>query len=350
MIIGNNNIRDVQEYAASVAGGVKTELQSKVEHLDMSHLTRDRALDTFEKSVDVTDILCENYPNYQIRTCMPISVFGDKFGYDMQKDIANCMTGLYSGKINQDDVDKFFKECCDEMRLYRTQQRQTTGSDTKDNNQIVSQIYEIFAKENQRAARNANYNEGLAYNEKYGERNDDWVYYNSDFHYMCEDRKSAIQMAAKSVTEEWGLPEINTQEIEANSKHTLDGGFDFNSGWNFSYRNQVGRGSMEDETVIPPRDFRFFYKEHLASGYEGLLDININGKQHSVRVPFAISDNGGLKGQIFDLSELSDGLFADKNEYREYQSLLKNFTIFTRWYSFKTKINDTFGNFIAERS
>lgn len=347
MVIGNRNMVDVAEYAASAADGISPEMQSKLEHLDLTKLSREGSFDSFEKSVDVTEVLCENYPNYQIRTHMPVSVFGDKFGYDMQKDIGKCMMDFYDGKIDRDGLKSYFEECCYEMRTYRTKQRQTTGSDADDNKQIVSQIYEIFAKENQRAARNANYNEGMSYNDRYGDRKDDWTYYNADYYYKCEDTKSFIQGVTKDVTDKWKLPEINTQEIENNSKYTLDGGFDFNSGWNYAYRNQVGRASMEDEAIIPPRNFRFFYKENYTSNFEGILDINMDGKEYSVKVPFSISRNGDLKGQIFDLDEMTAGLNADKNN--NYQSLLKNFVIFTRWYSFKSGINNVFGNFNAER-
>ena len=44
---------------------------------------------------------------------------------------------------------------------------QTSGTNEADNTQIVSEMYEIFAKENARAASQANYQEGKALNEKY---------------------------------------------------------------------------------------------------------------------------------------------------------------------------------------
>lgn len=336
MDIGSINLQSMQENPVIHTNRSIPGLTISSEHMG--------DIDSFEKSVDVMEIVCESYPNFQVRTCMPISIFGDRFGYDMQKDIAKCMTDLYAGRIDKSEMEDYFKECCNEMRKYRTGQRQTTGVDTDDNRQIVSQIYEMFAKENQRAARNANYDEGLSYNEKYGGRTDDWVYYNSDYHYELESTKSVIRNITKSMADEWELPEINMQEIEDNSKYTLDGGFDFNSGWNYSYRNQVGRGSMENEKIIPPQNFSFFYKEHYAFP-EGVLDIDLNGKEYSRKVPFSVSREGGLEGQIFDLDKLTDNLILDKKDNKDYRSLLKNFTIFTRWYSCKSKINDFFGSY-----
>lgn len=54
------------------------------------------------------------------------------------------------------------------MRLYRVQQRQTSGKTEDDNKQIVSEMYDIFAKENMKAAQYVNYREGETINSSYG--------------------------------------------------------------------------------------------------------------------------------------------------------------------------------------
>ena len=108
--------------------------------------------------------------------------------------------------------------------------------------QIVSEMYEGFAKENARAAGQANYQEGKAWNEKYySDGHSDWTYYNSDYYYQCNDTNAALRESAWKMTEKWELGGIDCDEIEANSSLTLDGGFDFNSIWNSDFRNQVGR-------------------------------------------------------------------------------------------------------------
>ena len=103
-------------------------------------------------------------------------------------------------------------------------------------------MYEVFAKENARAAGQANYQEGKAWNEKYySDGHSDWTYYNSDYYYQCNDTNAALRESAWKMTEKWELGGIDCDEIEANSSLTLDGGFDFNSIWNSDFRNQVGR-------------------------------------------------------------------------------------------------------------
>lgn len=322
-------------------------LQGQSETIDVAKVAH-KGMDSFERAKQVDELLCDVYPNYKARASMPKSVFGDQFGYDMQKQIGNCMSDFYSGKKSQCEVQEFFEECCKSMRIYRTQQCQTNGNNIDDNTQIVSEIYEIFAKENQRAARNANYNEGLPLNDKYGGKTDDWVYYNSDYYYMCEDSKEMLRGFTQKVAEAWELPVIDTQEIEDNSIFTVDGGFDFNSGWNWLYRNQVGRASLETENFVPPRDFKLFYKEEIDF-LTGVLDMQLNNQEYHMKVPFSISHNGDMKGQIYDLNELLGEEVKKKSGNNDYQDFLKNIVIFSRWYSYKTKINDVFGDYTASR-
>ena len=111
--------------------------------------------------------VCDCYQKFNVVTGMPKSNFGDSFGYDMQKDISSHMTDFYAGKVSRDELNSYFEECCTSMRTYRTSQHQTSGTNEADNTQIVSEMYEVFAKENARAASQANYQEGKALNEKY---------------------------------------------------------------------------------------------------------------------------------------------------------------------------------------
>ena len=116
--------------------------------------------DSFEKIARPVEYVCNCDPNFSISKGMPKSIFADQFGYDMQKDISEHMKEFYAGKINKDELNDYFEECCSSMRIYRTQQCQTSGQNDNDNEQIVGQMYEIFAKENLRVARDVNYLEG----------------------------------------------------------------------------------------------------------------------------------------------------------------------------------------------
>ena len=307
------------------------------------------------KGITQEVLASENYNDIRKVTEMPKSIFGESFGYQMQKDIAECMRQYYAGRLSDDDVKSFFQECCSAMRVHHSQLRHTTGVNTEDNTQIVSEVYEIFAKENQRAARNANSEEGLAINMQYGADSlRDYCYYNADYYYQCEDTRGLLRGIAADMAEEWELPAIDTDEIERNSGFTLDGGFDFNSGWNFIYRNQVCRSSMEDETAVPPKGFKFFYKESGgASGADkgidnGVVQFWAGENPRKAEVPFYISRDGSLKGQIFSLSDLVKLSERDTGNYREYNEFSRNFSVFTGWYAYKSGIIDHFGNYAPD--
>ena len=343
-----NSVRNVQEKRIYRYDELSPEMKEKADRL-MKNM-KPRFTDTFIRS-DLSQIAYENYDNYQLVTGMPKSVFGDQFGYDMQDEIGECMRDFYAGKLSRDEVREFFEKCCSSMRSYRTQRHQTTGTNPEANRQIVGQVYEIFAKENQRAAYLANYYEGEALNSKYGGKKSDWVYYNSDYHYKCVDGNKMLREIMSNFVDQWELPAIDPDEIEANSRFTLDGGFDFNSGWNFEFRNQAGRASIADESVEPPRDFKLFYKENFSmdmvySGQKGYLSVTMNGREYVREIPFYVSKTGSLKGQIYSLQGLLAESLKESGNGQDYSRFLSNIALFTRYYSYASGINNMCGNYV----
>ena len=331
----------------------KTDAAAQKHLQELMKNMRKADFDSFQKSAITTSEACGCYPNYQITTGMPKSVFADQFGYEMQKEIASHMRDYYSGKVSDDERNEYFNQCCADMRNYCIKQCRTTGTNEAANKQIIGQVYEIFAKENQRAARNANYEEGKAVNDSLANkyRDDDWVYYNSDYYYECEQVHSDLAELADNMADKWGTEKIDVEEIEKNSGFTLDGGFDFNSGWNFSYRNQTGRGSMTDESMIPPENFKFFYKEsispnadNIGDALKGSASVSIGDKKYSTDIPFSISHDD-LSGQIFKADDLFSDAVADNKELKDF---LSNFSVFTRAYAYSTGINNIFGNLIPQ--
>ena len=339
---GENKPEPIDIMTVAIRCGDRLRYQERGKQTD---LTARKTVDSLETAEKINKIMCECYPNYQVVKGMPPGgVFADQYGYDMQNDIYYCMTDYYAGKISESDVKDYLEECCVSMRIYRTQKCQTSGHNVEDNQQIVGQVYEIFAKMNAIAARNANYEEGLAENQAYGGRSDDWVYYNSDYYYQCEETKDFLRQAALYVTDQWEIPAIDAEEIEKNTGYTLDGGLDFNSGWNWMYRNQTGRGSMEDESVEPPKDFKLFYKEDSSAAEKGYLWVSLNGDRRDIDVSFSVSHSGSLKGQIYHVYDLMDDTF--KAEHKEDSRFLSGLTVFMRWYAYASGINNISGNYV----
>lgn len=338
-LAGNTTVNDVNKYA---------DYEVQVKDL-MEEISKQDKKDTFELQKKAMVSISECYPNYNVISSMPKSTFSDTFGYDMQKDISNHMTDFYAGKISQEELDSYFEECCTSMRIYRTQQRQTTGANEADNTQIVSEMYEIFAKENARAARQANYQEGKELNQSmYQDNSSDWTYYNADYYYKCSETNAALRESAQKMAENWELNSIDCQAIEDNSCYTIDGGFDFNSGWNFSFRNQAGRSSIAAEDAIPPEGFKMFFKEQVTdytadNQFDGYLKITLGKEEYELKVPFQTLRTGA-EGEIQNVWELLKDKLTETDN-KEVKNFLGNLSVFTRWYAYQTGINNKTGDF-----
>lgn len=151
------------------------------------------------------------------------------------------------------------------------------------------------------------------------------------------------------MTEKWEISSIDTEEVEKNSKLTLDGGFDFNSGWNFIYRNQVGLTSMEDESLVPPANFKFFYKE-TNFPFKGDLSVCLDDYRCDMEVPYSISKSGDFRGQIYDVYDLLGEHLKNADTTKKYSSFLNNLVVFTTPYSRRSGIIDVFGSYVSRRS
>ena len=340
--LASNNVNNIVNDA-----GKYDEYKEKVKDLTKEIQTRK---DTFEKMAEPLVYVCDCYQKFNVVTGMPKSNFGDSFGYDMQKDISSHMTDFYAGKVSRDELNSYFEECCTSMRTYRTSQHQTSGTNEADNTQIVSEMYEVFAKENARAASQANYQEGKALNEKYySDSHSDWTYYNSDYYYQCNETNAALRESVKQMIEKWDLDEIDCDKIEANSSLTLDGGFDFNSTWNFEFRNQAGRSSLAKESAIPPENFKMFFKEQVTSftednKFNGNLKITIGENNYDLKVPFQTLRTGS-EGEICNVWDLMEDYYPKSEDTSKVKNFLGNMSVFTRWYAYETRINDIFGDY-----
>ena len=111
--LASNNVNNIVNDA-----GKYDEYKEKVKDLTKEIQTRK---DTFEKMAEPLVYVCDCYQKFNVVTGMPKSTFGDSY----------------------------FEECCTSMRTYRTSQHQTSGTNEADNTQIVSEMYEIFAKKMQ---------------------------------------------------------------------------------------------------------------------------------------------------------------------------------------------------------
>lgn len=248
----------------------------KVSETDNTRFEKNNVTEVYkgeQKTMDWVDItytyesatifVSENYNNIMKITGLPKTVFCDKFGWDMQEDICNYLKEFHKGNVSKEDVENYFYKCCREMLSYRVDMHQTTGKNEADKVKIISDVFEVFAKQNMVAARYENYKEGQnIHTENGGDmENDDWSYYNADYYYQCEEMREKLCDITQKLADMWNLPRIDTRKILEESKLTLDGGFDFNSGWNvqFMHSRSVGISYIEGVGIAPPRGMKLSY-------------------------------------------------------------------------------------------
>lgn len=310
--------------------------------------------DSFEKSLDTIETIENMYLYHSENSVikgMPKSTFGDRFGWDMQRDIYNCMAKFYEGEIGEDELEDYFRLCCASMRIYRIQQRQTSGKNEEDNKKILDEIYDVFAKQNMRAARNANYKEGEKVNSSYGGSSDNWTYYNADYYYKCEETRGELAAIAEKVAAKWNISSFDAKEVERNTGNTADGGLDFNSGWNFTFRNQSGISSLAKESVVPPKGFKMFFKESVPYAVKGegidsigALELSTEKNDYKCDVVFELLYMG-LGRQMYTADELMKEYLSKEDDCAEFVEFLNNFSVFTRGYAFRSGLIDRFGDY-----
>lgn len=130
--------------------------------------------------------------------------------------------------------------------------------------QLLEDLYEISRLYNIRGAGEASWYEGRALSaEQYGstEHLDNFIYYNSDYYYRSEEMKGTLKEMIQKLAKQY---DVDPSALNLSDEYP-DG--DIRKGVYSSYntivnsyaREQHHIGNMIDETMIPPRGFRFLY-------------------------------------------------------------------------------------------
>ena len=127
-------------------------------------------------------------------------------------------------------------------------------------------IYGAQVKSSVEARKMAAYYNGDDRNSK------DFIYYDSDLYYQSEEMKGTILEIMQRTAQKYGFPDVDFPEgyPDGNKRKSIYSSY--NTCIFEHARNDFRVGNMLDETMAPPKGFRFFYKGN-ASGvnnYRGL--------------------------------------------------------------------------------
>lgn len=278
-------------------------------------------------------IYSENYTDGKCVSGMPENIFSDGFGCEIRERIKENVSSHYSEKLTGKQLLEQITDTCMLMRKIRNDMGQTSGLSVEDNIQILSQIYEMYEKENQRAAGRANYAKGCAVNGKFKgkAKGYEWCYYDTAYYYICEETGEIIYEAVSRMAEKW---EISVEEIETAekiSKIDLQKGRGFNQSWNLLYPSQISRVYMKDEKKRPPEKFSFFYKEYNPETGKGILLVEGDKVLKRTDVPYDCF-LGNPWEQIYNAADLVTFNGSETGLSRDYNEYLNNFSIFSRRY------------------
>lgn len=285
-------------------------------------------------NIKKTPVTSENYADYRKPTQpMPKHCYGTAYGQREQKKIEQRLKDYYlNHSMTKEELKKFFKDRCKDMRVVMAQERRTTGTDPEHNRQIILDAYETFRRANSVMANLACDKEGekLARENGWKEgENKDWVYYNADFYYESEELRKIFQEAAGEIAEEWKCGEVDTSERDTDS--LLSYSSSFHQVWKNGSENGARICSMIDMSEEPPEGFYLFFRTSMEKdAHVGSLQAGV-GEKIKIREKITF-DVFGIFDQHPQFYHLSDFLKNSDNDDSGFRKYAENFDIFTRYY------------------
>ena len=332
--IGTMVFTDSGRYIIGASESENAEFQKK-----SSNIIEFNQRDTVELSyVRTMDMSSENYENYTKITKMPNNCFSDTFGLEMRETIRAAVQAYCNGEMTDEEIKKTFMDVCKDMRVYQAQSRHTSGTNAKDNQQIIEDVYEIFQKANVEFMVDKCFKAGsdLA-DANGGKEKNNWVYYDTKYYEESQYLRELLQNAASGMATVWSTDFIDFEEIEKGSKFTLNGGLDFHSVWNWRAESR-GICSISEEWKSQ-EDFSFFYQanknkvssgEVTLDGQAGVYIVGYGNRQWSIEVPFNGSVILGALADHFNAKDLF--VKSNQNGNSDLLNLLQKFDVYTRFY------------------
>ena len=97
-----------------------------------------------------------------------------------------------------------------------------------------------------------------------------------------------------------------------------------------------------------------FFKEQVTSlqrkiNLNGNLKNNNRKEYFDLDVPFQTLRTGS-EGEIRNGRDLMEDYYSDTKDNSKVKNFLRNMSVFTRWYSYETGINNRFGDYEVSRN
>lgn len=301
--------------------------------------------DSLELHDESEPLISENYSNLRYIPIMPASIFGNKYGPVVHREISRFMEEYAKGNAAIEELKQYFVSVCEDMQAYMMKIGRTTGDSPADNKQIISQVYEAFQKHNASMMAYVCMKEGEGIAAQYGNAGDrDWVYYDTAYKKKCIDTQGFLREIADEMVAEWKAESIDYDKVERESSYIVNGALDFDSCWNHQAINKYlcTLEELQQKAGMAGQDsdgerFSFFYKEcanpfipgvNTLESQMGILLIRLGTQSWKIDVPFNNSTVLGKLASQFNAKNLFEKSNAIGNPV--LMRWLSRFTIFTR--------------------
>lgn len=162
---------------------------------------------------------------------------------------------FYAGKIPIEAITQKFHETVQMVRGCEEKEGIASKDDMEHFAKVVSDVWRSFKMFSVSSAVLANLDEGRELASQYGTPGrKNFLYYNSDYYFQCEEINQAFTRQAHEMLEGTGFP-LNTHPVKRDMYEN------FNTYWKDHAVCSARMGDMIDTDVEPPRGFTFFYKE-----------------------------------------------------------------------------------------
>lgn len=210
--------------------------------------------------------------------------------------------------------------------------------------QLLRNVYDDARLETVRAASIQSWKDSRALAAQYNGSNRnsrDDIYYDAKYYYQSEELKGTVQTIMRKIGREHGVFQLDLPMDYPDGSVQKGIYSSYNTIINENTRSNKLIGNMLDEKMVPPKDFRFFYKGNEAgmnryspslpsdgtpeSAFDGILHVWYGDWSFTGRVPvrqdatrFPVSVN------MYELISSKDEAIPD-----EIVPMLKNFDFFT---------------------
>lgn len=260
---------------------------------------------------------------------------------EMNRRITDAYQQYYSGQVDETYIQTTLSNVVEELRNNYVE----LGYDEAEiMPHIIEDVYASARLYSIQGAREVSWSESRSLAATYNGNNKntrDWIYYNSDYYYDSESMKTALVEYAKDLGAKYGVSDLNLPI----GYEKDDPRYQYNS-YNTAVNEYASRqsiiGNMIDDSMVPPKNFRFFYKDgsdgmniypdsfagtngDSASIFDSVLQVWHDDWSFTGRVPVRSDARYGVSYNMYDVVNKNSTTGVPES----VSSFLKNFDFFS---------------------